>query len=560
MLSWGIRRLDVVGSAFGVFFVVLSLTPSLLPRPSWGQGLVTGLSFAVGYGFGVLTWRVLRLVTGGRVRWDASAPGWIVAVATLLAFLAVLPLGVRWQNDVREAVGLPDADGIQWLAGLIAALLGVWLGMGIGRGIRRLHNRLRPWAARAVSAVSRRDAGARPAAVSLSAGLATTLGVIVIVAVGTTVLSLLLTGLYNQRNNNYDPAFAQPTSALRSGSPDSLVKWEDVGQAGVKIVGDGPTVEEIAAVTDLEATEPIRIYVGINSPGTVEERAQLAVAELERTGAAERSQLLVAGTTGTGWLDPAAIDGFEYLHAGDTALVTMQYGSTPSPVSALLTPELAPEGTSALFDAVYAWWSELPEDSRPELTVYGLSLGSYGMNAAFDTEEDLLTQTDGAVLAGTPSFTALWKDLNARRDAGSPIFRPVLDEGENIRWAEQRGDLEALDGQWNEPHIAYLQHGDDPIVWIGPSVIWSHPEWLRDRQRSPMVSDDMFWIPGVTAFQGVIDLILSQGVPEDAGHKYGNIAVYAFESVTGDAGLSDEARTRIEEIIATYDPYYILTY
>ena len=74
-----------------------------------------------------------------------------------------------------------------------------------------------------------------------------------------------------------------------------------------------------------------------------------------------------------------------------------------------------------------------------------------------------------------------------------------------------------------------------------------------------MVSDDMFRIPRVPAFQGVIDLILSQGVPEDAGHKYGNIAVYAFESLTGDAAISDEARTRNEEIIATYDPCYILT-
>lgn len=259
MLSWSHRHFDVVGAAVGVLFVMVSLTPSLLPRPAWGQGVVTGLAFAVGYGLGVLAWRLLRLATGRRLTWDASAPGWMVAAATVIAFIAVLPLGVRWQNDVREAVGLADTDGLHWLSTIVGATLGVWLGMAIGRGVRRLHNRLRPLVVRASGAASRREQGPRPALVSLGAGVATTLGVIVIVAVGTTVLSLLLTGMYHQRNANYDPAYAQPTSPLRSGSPDSLVDWDDVGQAGVKIVADGPTRAQIAAVTDLEATEPIRV-------------------------------------------------------------------------------------------------------------------------------------------------------------------------------------------------------------------------------------------------------------------------------------------------------------
>ncbi|WP_084078331.1 alpha/beta-hydrolase family protein [Demequina sp. NBRC 110057] len=559
MLKWSVKRLDVVGSVLGVLFVVLSLTPSLLPRPAWGQGLVSGLAFAVGYGLGVLAWRLVRLASVGRIRWDASAPGWIVAAANVLAFVAVLPLGVRWQNDVREAVGLADADGLHWLNIVIGALLGVWLGFAIGRGIRRLHNWLRPLVVRLTAKVSRREEGPRGPLVSLGAGAATTVGVLVIVAVGTSLLSLLLTGLYGQRNHTYDPAYAQPTSELRSGSPDSLVAWEDLGQAGVKIVASGPSAAQIESITDVEAQEPIRVYVGIDAADTPEERAQLAVQELERTGAADRDQLLLAATTGSGWLDPAAIDGFEYLHAGDTAIVTVQYGATPSPVSALLTPDLAPTGTRAAFDAVYEWWSALPEDDRPQLTVYGLSLGSYGLNNAFESVDDLRTRTDGAVLAGTPSFSTVWKEATFGRDEGSPMYLPTYQDGESVRFAEQRGDLAEPEGEWAEPRVAYLQHGDDPIVWIGPSVIWSKPDWLDADQRSPMLSDDMVWIPGVTAFQGVIDLILSQGVPEDAGHKYGNIALYGFEEVTGDAGLTDEARERIAQVIATYDPYWILT-
>lgn len=555
MSQWRERRLDVVGSIVGVLFVTASLTPSLLPRPAWGQGLVAGLAFALGYGLGVLTWRLIRLLSYGRLKWDASAPAWLVTVGTGALFVALSPLAVRWQNDIREAVGIAPMDGLHWLGIVLGGSLGVWLGFAIGRGVRRLHNFLRKGVVALLTKVSRRDHGPRPVAVSLTAGATSVVGVLLVLGVGTTILSLLLTSLYGARNDHYDPAFAQPTTELRSGSSSSAVSWESVGQAGAKVVGGGPSVEELSAITGTEATEPIRIYVGMDSAPTLAERAQLAVEELERTGAADRAQLLVAGTTGSGWLDPAAIDGFEYLHAGDTALVTLQYGATPSPVSALLTPDLAPEGTSALFDAVYEWWSALPDDSRPQLTVYGLSLGSYGMNAAFDSEQELLDKTNGAVLAGTPSFTSLWSTLQDRRDEGSPYALPVLDQGEHVRWTDRWGGLEEPSSQWDGTKVAYLQHGNDPIVWIGPSVIWSEPAWLQPGQRSDQVSDDMFWIPGVTAFQGIIDLILSQGVPEDQGHKYGNLALDSLHVVTGDADLDEDALERVRTVIATYDTF-----
>ncbi|WP_061962106.1 alpha/beta-hydrolase family protein [Demequina flava] len=559
MRTWAERRLDVVGSIFAVAFVVLSVTPSLLPRPAWGQGLVTGLAFTVGYGVGVLLWRTLRLLTRGRPRWDASAPAWIVTLATVAVLAAVTPLAVSWQNSIREAVGVPDADGLHALGLAVGAGLGLWLGFAIGRGIRRLHNSLRPRVSGIMTKALRRESGPRPMALSLTAGVATAVGTLLIVAVSMSVLTVLLNWAYGHRNGQYDPAFAQPTSTLRSGSPDSLVSWDTIGQAGVKIVGDGPTAATISAVTGIEAEEPIRVYVGVESAPTLEERAQLVVAELERTGAAAREHLLVAGTTGTGWLDPAAIDGFEYLHAGDTALVSLQYGATPSPVSAILTPDVSQEGTAALFDAVHGWWSELPEADRPELTVYGLSLGSFGMNAAFDSEDELLANTQGAVLAGTPSFTPLWSEIQDSRDPGSPYALPVKDEGQHVRWGDDWGVLTSLDVAWDDTKVAYLQHGNDPIVWIGPSVIWSEPEWLKDGQRSDQLSDDMFWIFGVTAFQGVVDLVLSQNVPEDAGHKYGNLALDGLHQVSGDADLSDEALENIRTIIATYDTYSLVT-
>ncbi len=41
-------RHEVAGASVGLVLVALSLTPSLLPRASWGQGPVWGLAFARG--------------------------------------------------------------------------------------------------------------------------------------------------------------------------------------------------------------------------------------------------------------------------------------------------------------------------------------------------------------------------------------------------------------------------------------------------------------------------------------------------------------------------------
>jgi uncharacterized membrane protein len=67
--------------------------------------------------------------------------------------------------------------------------------------------------------------------------------------------------------------------------------------------------------------EPIRVYVGLRAADTPAERAKLALEELKRAGAFERSTLIVITPTGTGWVDPGAMDSIEYLHHGDVASV-----------------------------------------------------------------------------------------------------------------------------------------------------------------------------------------------------------------------------------------------
>src|SRR5690606_26282940 len=106
------------------------------------------------------------------------------------------------------------------------------------------------------------------------------------------------------------------------------------------------------------------------------ERAALALRELVRQGGFDRSLLVVIVPTGTGWVDPAAIDTLEYLQRGDVASVAVQYSYLTSWLSLLFEPEQGEEAARGLFDAVYGYWSRLPRDRRPRLYLHGLSLGA----------------------------------------------------------------------------------------------------------------------------------------------------------------------------------------
>src|SRR5690606_9389405 len=127
---------------------------------------------------------------------------------------------------------------------------------------------------------------------------------------------------FDQLAGSLEPPPADP---LRSGSAASLVAWDTIGRDARAYVQSGPTREEIEAMTGHRAETPLRVYVGLRSAETIEERARLALAEMQRVGAFDKSILVLIMPVGTGWVDPAAIDTLEFLHDGDVASVALQY-------------------------------------------------------------------------------------------------------------------------------------------------------------------------------------------------------------------------------------------
>jgi uncharacterized membrane protein len=269
---------------------------------------------------------------------------------------------------------------------------------------------------------------------------------------------------------------------------------------------------------------------------------------LERTGAFDRSVLVVAGATGTGWLEAQSMDSIEYMWDGDTAIASIQYSVLPSWISFLVDVDRASEAGRALFEAVYATWSALPADRRPKLVPYGLSMGSFAAQAPFSGVQDLAARTDGALFVGTPNFTEPWATITAGRDGGSPEWQPVYQEGESVRWAAADGDLVRPGEPWSDPHVVFLQHASDPVVWWSYDLMSRRPDWLEE-PRGPDVSPNTRWVPIITFLQVTVDQFFGVNVPPGHGHNYLDTIAYAWANVVAPADWTDEKSTRLQALI-----------
>ncbi len=526
--------LDPMASLFGLAAAVLSVTPSLVPRPALLQGALAALLFGIGYllgaGLAALLRRMLRRHAGRAPRWwwPLYAVLWLVALAGLSV------LAVYWQNEVRGHVEMPPLAGAHtglFLAGFVpvAAVLIV-----SGKLVRGMWSGLR-----------------RTAGTGL-AWFGSTLVVAAVLAAFSVAVMVAIDAIYLERNGAPRAELREPASAFRSAGPDSAIAWESLGRHGGDFVAGGPSAADIRALTGQSALTPIRVYAGVESAPTMRERAELIVAELERTGAFERAVLVVATPTGSGWLEAQAVDAVEYLHGGNTAIAAMQYAYTPSWVSFLFDPDAPVASARILFDAVEERWLRLPANERPLLLSYGLSLGAHGSQATFADLDDMRARTDGALIVGSPGSSKLWRTLQAARDAGSPAWQPVLEAGRQVRWMSQLGDESRLPGPWAPPRVLYLQHATDAVTWLSPELLWRAPEWLEPEQRADDVSSAMRWIPIVTALQVTVDMLGGTAVPARHGHNFGDVLLSGWREVSGDGGLDAAAMARIQAKIESY--------
>ena len=535
--------LSFLGVIAALAMYAVSVSPSLMAR-SWAwHAVASGILVACGYVAGVVVQNVAQLVirlTGLTI--SASEPvelGFRIGIGALFALWWIYAV-IQSYRRARKAAALVNMPGEtfgEYLLGTAGAVVVSWMLLRIVGALNRLC-----W-----MIIASLDAHMpRPAAIVVS--------MVILFAIMFFLTSKVILrggiGFFRRKAEQLNMRTArgiyQPFVPERSASPASSVTWESVGGQGRVFLGRGPSRLDIAQVCGGVAMEPIRVYSGMPTGGSgIEQAAATVVAELHRTGAFDRAVILIAASTGSGWVDEWQVQPLEFLTRGNCATASLQYSYVPSALNWLTGLEPAQEASAALFAAVRAELDLMDEADRPALFVCGESLGAFASQSVFESFEDVLARVDGALWVGTPSFTPMHAALTAARHKGSPEVAPVVHNARRVRFVNEPSDLRTdlygrELGPWGFPRVVYAQHPSDPVVWWTNKLIWTQPDWLRERAGRD-VSLNVEFTRFATYIQVLADLPVAGTAPGGHGHTYHEELIPLWRGILGFDRLFDEA-------------------
>ncbi len=509
-LAW-LPQPRVPALALATLFFIASLTPGLVPRDTMVQAVLSGVSLAAGHAIGLILselWYRLEFPPLPRPVQIRLRTG--VALVCLLAAGVALWQASEWQNGLRALMEMPPVDTIRpfHIAGgaLLVFLTLVWFA-----GLSRL-------AVRKLSAALARVLPGPQAllvAIALTALVFWNVGNGVLVRGALTAVDRIYAGL----DGVFEETNSRPDDPLKTGAPESLIDWEDLGRTGRAMIAAEPDRAAIEAATGAEAMEPLRVYVGLNAAPDPASRAALALAELQRIDAFSRGTLVIATPTGTGTVNASGQQALEYILHGDVATVSVQYSYVASWLALLTDPEYGVETARAVFAEVYGYWSTLPPETRPALYLNGLSLGALNSELSHDLHQVVGDPFNGALWAGPPFNSPTWNEVRRNRNPGTPAWLPAYRDGSAVRVINQRGWTSGMAAPWGGFRILYLQHASDAVTFFDPRAIWRRPDWMTG-PRGPDVSPDLRWLPLVTFLQLGVDIMTAVKPPRGYGHRY----------------------------------------
>ena len=532
---------SVTGLLLAWLGYLVSLTPTMVPRTTAVQVVMSTLLPLTGYAIGATLGRLTRWATGDRRLLERQVTVRRVALTAwglaVVAAFALTPFALQWQTELAQSAGwgLPSWPLVVTLAPILTVGL-VLAGRALrvtGRVIGEMWQRVVP--------------SRRASAVMGGASVA-------LLLVG--LFALLLGLLYR----SYVAADAdtsgqdQPTSALRSGSPDSLVDWDGLGRQGRDFVRGGPSADDIEGFSGLPASEPIRAYVGMAQADTPQARAELLVEEVERAGGFDRESLVVVVTSGLGAVHPVSASTLEYVANGDVATAASQYSAVPSWFTGLLDPTGAAREAEALVEAFTAAVAELPADDRPELYLHGESLGALGSQDVFvgDTPEQVVDDFDGVLWVGTPATSTLISEW-ASFPNGTPAWEPMVGDGSVARFAASSDRIDLDEPSWGPERILFLHSATDPVAYLEGSLWRERPDWIG-QSRFSTLPERMAWWPLFTWEQMLIDFTTNGIVPPGFGHNYSDAHATGWAAVLQPPGWDATTLARLAAYRALVDP------
>ncbi len=544
------------GLVLGAWAATRSFGPSLMPRRTLHQALVTGASAASGFAVGNATYGIV----GGDLDADRQ----------LLAFAGAAALGGATCATLHDDDELPMAAlramGQGLAAGSLACMAvsglrrsrnpvrdgAIFAALGSAAGGISIFRSLKAQVARredvdpppprplpavaqsatvaavlaavvngyrrsgtALARTLRLRLGLPPTAAAVVGGLGATAawGVVVAAFADTFVRGM---ELYNRV---VDPGYDEPpTSSARSAGPGSITTFARTGRQGRRFLLDVPGPDDIAAVMGVPArAEPVRVFVGYDQARSAEDRVRIALAELERTGAYERAVLIVGSPAGTGVVNTVPFETADYLLAGDSAGVAVQYERLPSLLS-LHRVGVGGLHLRLLLEGIRRAIDRRRPGRRPRVLLYGESLGAWaGQNALLaaggGTRALDRLGVDRALWVGTPYYSGWMRAVLAGETEDASVLE--------VSSAAELEDLGA--GALADLRAVLLAHEDDPVRKLSLELLLQRPDWLG-AERPGGISSRQRFTPLITALQTALDTANATnptpGVFRAAGHDY----------------------------------------
>ena len=293
-----------------------------------------------------------------------------------------------------------------------------------------------------------------------------------------------------------EPGYRKPPeSPYVSAGPNSGIDFDAIGKEGRRFVIMRLSTDEIEQVMGEVVAEPVRAV--IPREGSVADRAELAVKELEALGGLDRSIICVASPTGVGYVNYVMAEALEYLARGDCAVVVPQYAYVPSALALNKTDE-GVELQTAVIEALGRRLDELSPDARPRIVNFGESLGAQvavdvaGPDGVPRFDELGL---DSGLYLGVPFRSALWKAWLQDSEA-------MTEGGRLIDVADSR-ELIAAPGR----HVM-INHHNDPINMFSYEMVVQRPWWYgKPDTRPPGVPRESLFRPVTSFIIALVDLL-----------------------------------------------------
>ncbi|MEM6692552.1 MAG: alpha/beta-hydrolase N-terminal domain-containing protein, partial [Planctomycetota bacterium] len=223
------------GLALATLMMAASLTPSLIPRPFYVQGILSGFAMAIGYGVGVAgfwfwAWLGLPFISD---RWEklfrVSCVGILICGTSISMWNAS-----RWQNSVRSLMNMDEVNSAEPIGFLIITAI---VAVSILTAARFLIA-LGSW-------ISRRLQRYVPQKVSIAISV-----IVVTLIVNALTNEVVARGLlsladgFSLAADQYiEHGISPPLGDDQCGGPESLVPWPSIGRQGKLFLTTGPTSE-----------------------------------------------------------------------------------------------------------------------------------------------------------------------------------------------------------------------------------------------------------------------------------------------------------------------------